>query len=614
MAGPKVAAEGPQKPDLADPAAPFVEAGEAITGAVKGIGGAIKSAAEFVIDPPALRRQREGLPLQPPDAGFEADKATAAADVAGRQAQIDEISNFDVTGRGGIQRIPTRPRSVNEALAGSGAPTQIGTSSTSRTRSAATPEMLQDFAGAIDFESRAVAAQGDAKAAGLGLKSNLYQDLRLDQQEEVFPILQEAHKIFDDANRQLVGIQELADDVRSNRINPGQFFANIGEAGTFAASMAVAAGHLASAMGGGPNTALAVINGAIERNMRAQDLNQAHDRAALTAQIAIFDRMRGLGIDRLNQANVYNGLLLSQAQSSLEAIAAATASVEARAQIGIIQAQLAQRKQEVFMRAAGSITSTHQMKLFALTSSAQQTAKADVRKGAADILQQSQGRPVEESLDLLRQYQFQNKVQFSDDLIADIKRADPATFGSIPTPQFRVPSDTDVIKFKSAVTGDSAELFPNQRFLDLKETGPDSQEKIRQKLEGQFEYAENWKRIFEIATEIQSTPGLTGFKGILFEGPDGLQVRGAGADSALAQELVNRANRAVVLQAIATQGQMEAIRGPNEWQVLMKKTGLPTDPEQFINMFTSDSAVSLFLPGVRTVLQETARDIAKFTQ
>ena len=72
---------------------------------------------------------------------------------------------------------------------------------------------------------------------------------------------------------------EAIDRVANNRIDPEAFFG--GDFGRrLGAGIMVAIGSLGSALGGGPNQAMAIINQGIERNMRAQEANQANGRAA----------------------------------------------------------------------------------------------------------------------------------------------------------------------------------------------------------------------------------------------------------------------------------------------------------------------------------------------
>lgn len=554
----------------------------------------------------------------PQEAAQEVDleKQQAEQDLAVRNERLAEIGGPVLSGL--PKKFPTRPASVNAALSGASEGSglqQTGTTTRQTTRpnvdAAATSAEMSD---ALAFEAKYAAAQGDAKAAGLGIRSNLYEDLQLQQQEQVFPLIQAANQIFDDANKQLAGIQELADDVRANRINPGQFFANVGAAGNFAAAMTMAAGHLASAMGGGPNTALNVINGAIDRNMRAQELNQLHDRMSLTAQIQIFDRMRSMGVDRLNQANVYNSLLISQAQSALESAAAASASAETRAEIGIIQAQLAQKKIEFDTRIAGTIVQTAQMKHFALVGSAQKTAQRDVLGEAQAILQGAQDQPVEEQLSLLHQYQLQNNVQFSDVDLANLQKFNPQLM-DVPSSHLRIPDEGEVITLREAGTQEEFQIRPNQRFAQLKDDGPNSKENVLRKIEGQYEYANNWKRIAELGATMQVRYSAEGLRGaIAYKKGTGFTLRGASDDAEL-QELVIRMNKGVEQNARALQGRMEAIRGPGEQAILAKRAGLPGDGETMAGILFGDGDMfNLLYPGAKIALDGARIDIAKYTQ
>jgi hypothetical protein len=453
-----------------------------------------------------------------------------------------------------------------------------------------------------------MSAQLDAQAAGMGIRSNLYQDLRLAQQENVFPLLQEAQKIFDDANRQLAGIQEMADDVRANRINPGQFFANIEAAGTFAASMAVAAGHLAAALGGGPNVALSVINGAIERNMRAQELNQAHDRAVLNAEIQIFDRMRTLGVDRLNQANVYNGLLIAQAQSGLEAAAAATASVELRAQIGVVQAQLAQKKAELFMRAAGTIQASQTMKLFALQSGAQSSA----REGAAAVVnrvlqEQLSGLPEDAQLTPeLQQSVFsaiRGELAQADTTLSDTQISQMVSN----SPLFRGAETQDLrpIERADVTTAGDRQYIKTEEFTSKT---PKWQEDKEDQLRANVAMIKKWQRLLEVSDLVTTTSGTGGVISKLAgynNETANFFFQGGSSDprvNQLGREMTSLLNSIVVLTKTAQSGKMEAVHGPGEFAMFQLQAEIPSDAAGLITMITEGQFRDQVAPGLRTAI------------
>jgi hypothetical protein len=143
------------------------------------------------------------------------------------------------------------------------------------------------------------------------------------------------------AETEMGAVEELVERAQSNRINPGQFFANVGEAGSFAAALAVGAGAMATAFGGGPNVAYQIIEGAIERNVRAQIANQQHDRAMISHQLNFVSAIRGLAGDRANLGNLTRvGLTaiaqaaVAQAQAGLGATQAGIASLAVYNQLG----------------------------------------------------------------------------------------------------------------------------------------------------------------------------------------------------------------------------------------------------------------------------------------
>lgn len=556
---------------------------------------------------------------------FAEKQRLASQKTAATTALVSRFRERDVTGGGRGQQIFTLGTS-NLATAEQQV---VGTTTGGTSRPNVGPELAQQTVRDIATLAQATGVQLAATAAGMGIKFDVYKDLQLDRQEKVFPLLNEAQQIFDDANRQLVGIQEMVDDVRGNRINPGQFFANIGDAGTFAASMAVAAGHLASALGGGPNVALGVINGAIARNIRAQEVNQAHDRAILQAEIQIFDRMRTMGVDRLNMANVYNALLNAQAQTVLDGITAATASAETRAQIGIVQAQLALQKDEFLVKIAGNIQSTTTVKKFALQSKAAASAQESLGDALAKAIQGSVGQPLAERENLIRQTQATG-AKITPEQIRAIKLHEERTpEGGIATPfsnvsetQFRIPGELDVIKTRDPDTGIQNENIGNARFQALPDKGENSKEEIRNKLQAVINASSNWVEIIRLGASLQVIMGAEGLGGALAASPatetdpvGTITFVGAGGESQDLAELIVRMNRAVQLNAMAASGgKMEAIRGPGENAILALRAGLPTKAQTMVGLIANDNMLNLLTPGADIMQEAAAVDFASFTQ
>lgn len=84
--------------------------------------------------------------------------------------------------------------------------------------------------------------------------------------------------------------QEASQRVAEQRVDPQQFFGGFG--GRAGAAIAVALGTIGSALGGGPNAALGIINQAIDRNIRSQEFNIQNERAGVAAQGQALNMMR----------------------------------------------------------------------------------------------------------------------------------------------------------------------------------------------------------------------------------------------------------------------------------------------------------------------------------
>lgn len=76
-------------------------------------------------------------------------------------------------------------------------------------------------------------------------------------------------------------LQERIDAVSSMRIDQTEAFGGMG--GRVAAGIAIALGQIGSAIGGGENAALAIVNRIVDRNMQAQAMNIANERAGVSA-------------------------------------------------------------------------------------------------------------------------------------------------------------------------------------------------------------------------------------------------------------------------------------------------------------------------------------------
>ena len=134
------------------------------------------------------------------------------------------------------------------------------------------------------------------------------------------------------------------------------------------------------------------------------------------------------------------------------------------------------------------------------------------------------------------------------------------------------------------------------------------------KIEGQYEYANNWKRIAELGAKMQVRYSAEGLRGTISFKKGQFGLRGAKKDPDI-QELVIRMNKGVEQNARALQGRMEAIRGPGEQAILAKRAGLPGDGETLAGMLFGDGDMfNILYPGAKIAIDGARVDIAKYTQ
>lgn len=183
-----------------------------------------------------------------------------------------------------------------------------------------------------------------ARADALGIEFDITNELISNMEDGFMPALDEVEATLEEAENETAAIEELIDAARADQINPGQFFANIGGAGTFASALAVGAGAMASAFGGGPNVAADLIQKGIARNVRAQLANQRHNRALIAHQTQYAHTIRGLAKDQAAYANYLQIAYTAMAQQRVAA--ARTSYAEGAARIAAqnvydqLQAQL----------------------------------------------------------------------------------------------------------------------------------------------------------------------------------------------------------------------------------------------------------------------------------
>lgn len=211
-----------------------------------------------------------------------------------------------------------------------GKPDKAPASSIGVEYSAPIPEVLeralQAHTGRLaDFKS----IDYSARAQAFGIIADIHKETAQLTDEQYTPAMEKMGALLTTAETEVAAIEDYIEAARSNRINPGQFFANVGGAGTFAAAIAIGAGAMAQTFaGGGPNAAHLIIQRAIDRNVRAQVVNQHHDRAMISHQLNFANAIRGLAQDQGSYANLVRIGLTAMAQTRIAEVSAGYSEVQ----------------------------------------------------------------------------------------------------------------------------------------------------------------------------------------------------------------------------------------------------------------------------------------------
>lgn len=103
-------------------------------------------------------------------------------------------------------------------------------------------------------------------------------------------------RVQEEITRRLGVVDSTLEAVRNGSVDPREFFG--GPLGVGVGVLAIALGQIGQAIGGGPNTALEIINSGIENSIRAQEAGLAQDRAALAGSQQALGMFRAITGDQ----------------------------------------------------------------------------------------------------------------------------------------------------------------------------------------------------------------------------------------------------------------------------------------------------------------------------
>jgi len=329
---------------------------ESRAGAVQGVKNIIKaigpdwtdqkpaegpSAADFAATEAATqRRKKDAIKLD--------QEAAAEVDLEGMQAERATTTDRQ---RNSMPRPPAAavapPPEVDKTKPGN-----AGSETTSFSRSGT------DLSRAtLQAEELARSAAYDAAVEKSRIESEysgLAADLTDTLAQNVQDVNDEVHQLWDAANdrqkQRTQAIEEMIDAGRDNMADPTAFFGSNKAAAGFGAGMAVAAGHLAAALGGGPNTALKIIDKAIERKLRADEFNISQATIRDQQSINLLDKWRQVTKDQVEARTLAKINLIQQAEFAIEAQTLRMGSELAKQNLSVVKAAMLTQKAELMRR------------------------------------------------------------------------------------------------------------------------------------------------------------------------------------------------------------------------------------------------------------------------
>lgn len=206
------------------------------------------------------------------------------------------------------------------------------------------PETQRLLSASGEALKRAMREMAMSQAAGDLASAEVIDEAVEDASDYVGDLAREFNENQQRYEEQLLGVQQLLDAVQSQRVDPNRFFHNQGAASAFGAALAVAGGAMAQAILGGPNTALDIIEGAIERDIQAQIANMQNAQSALGAGVTLLDRLRQAHNDEEAAIQTLRALRYQEAENRINAITRRSRARHTVAETEALIAQLEQRR------------------------------------------------------------------------------------------------------------------------------------------------------------------------------------------------------------------------------------------------------------------------------
>jgi hypothetical protein len=192
---------------------------------------------------------------------------------------------------------------------------------------------LVDQAG-VEAAGKAMAAKAMSDAADIN------NDFVARQQRAAAAGLEESRRIFAE-------VQEIQKELQTQKIDPNRVWGNKSTGGKIATAIGIILSGIGSGLTGGPNLAMQVIDGEIERDLDAQKANLDNKRAGLGDKINALAAARTITKDEVEQLDVSRLIMLDAIKAKLQSFALQTDSEVAQGRVMEAVGMIDQRSAEI---------------------------------------------------------------------------------------------------------------------------------------------------------------------------------------------------------------------------------------------------------------------------
>lgn len=199
---------------------------------------------------------------------------------------------------------------------------------------------LQKLLEARQREQEASLAEAEAYAQQLGADAQLRQEAAEMAMEFPQTFAQTVKENKEDVDRMMRFVDDQVRQIAAGRTDPERVFHSRGAGASFGAAMSVAVGQMVSILTGSENAALRIVESAIDRDLRAQQLDAQREGRAASLGLSLVDRLRGQAASDLEAEQMIRVMRLEQFKARVDAEKARAALPQQAAALDRLKASL----------------------------------------------------------------------------------------------------------------------------------------------------------------------------------------------------------------------------------------------------------------------------------